>query len=254
MIGIERATPRLSAASEVVVTIQQARRCGETASAKRLSNELIALLLPILKKGARRYLRSAGSLSLDDLLQVASIEAFKCIDRFDASRGQTFEQWCYWRVKCAIEEQLRLHSSDVHVSEHDSRGRSKRSKRTGFAASVSLVSRDSPGKSPEGDDCSRSLSKGMSKLQGAEHIDASLSSEPATPEQLFQSEEDKQRIVIALRTLPRLDREIVQRFYGIGHEEEESVRHISEVLHIPRARCDGVLKRSVALLRTVLED
>lgn len=260
MIAVERggSAERLSELSAVVVEIQALRRCGDVRGERRRSNDLMRLMRPLLAKGVRRYKSAFGSLSEDDLVQVASLAAFRCVESFDSTRGQTFEQWSYFSVNRAIKDHVARHSGDVAVTEGDRRGRTKRSKSIDFEAGVLVLNRDSRfGQFFGGDQQQRD----QYGLEGGATSPGDVCSQcswdddqsPPTPEQLLADEQSKARVYAALRTLPRSTRDIVQRAWGIGCDKQ-SVREIERVVKIPRARIAAVLDSTLVVLRKVLEE
>ncbi len=213
--------------------VREIRSAGESARARRLTEALLRLMEPQLRRQARRYEKLRGSVQEDDLVQVALLEVLKAISTYrPEKRGkQTFSTWVEWRARRAIMDQIRMHSADVRPSDAAQRGR----KGQGKAPRASpLVSRDDP---------AEALPCSLTKMH-----DAALALEAATIEDLFMLREECARLRHeVLRLDPKL-RELVSRVHGLGRESR-SVRQVALEWSEPRGQLDAMLARAHEHLR-----
>lgn len=95
------------------VQARRARGAGETDA----TSELLRLVMPILKRIARRYTPTArGSFDLEDLEQIGAIATLKFIDRYQHGRAwgaSTFEAMLAFEANNACKEQIHQHGRPV---------------------------------------------------------------------------------------------------------------------------------------------
>jgi len=84
---------------------------GPRKAARR--EEVIAALLPVARRLARRY--RGKSENLDDLEQVASLGLVKAVDRFDPARGHDFLSYAVPTIAGELRRHFRDNSWHVHV-------------------------------------------------------------------------------------------------------------------------------------------
>ena len=96
--------------------------------------ELVARLLPLARRMARRYRRSDEP--LDDLVQVATLGLIKAIDRFDPARETAFSSYAVPTMLGELKRYFRDNGWAVHVP----RGMQERVMQVGRASCRERVS------------------------------------------------------------------------------------------------------------------
>lgn len=235
-------------ATQLVLQIQQA---ADPAEAKRLTNDLLQVLQPFLRVVSNRFSPTArGSLSVEDLMQVGGMEALKLVPKYDHARrgSQTFEDLLFRRAVRACMDQVRMHASDVHVS--DGAARNRGVKKVGLAVVVN--SRDNV------DTVHRLDKRGMadfsnvpSSFEGSS-IRSGQEEAAETPESLLSEQQEAQLMRAAVYRLPAAQREIVCEVYGIGRPTA-SLREVARKLDVNRARLAGLLEEAQAALKAEIE-
>ncbi|WP_141332350.1 hypothetical protein [Myxococcus sp. AB025B] len=104
--SVGRAIARYGYATEaaqqtvLVARIVQAREDGDAALERLLSAELLVSVRPVIRCAVFKCLPFAGSLSPEDLEQVAAMAVLRTVDKFDPSRGrQSFGDVAYFRAR-----------------------------------------------------------------------------------------------------------------------------------------------------------
>ncbi|MBZ4336440.1 sigma-70 family RNA polymerase sigma factor [Corallococcus sp. AS-1-12] len=207
-----------------------------------MTDALLLLLEPRLRRQARGFAPLRGSLLEDDLVQVALLEALKAVGTYrpEMRGGQTFATWVAWRARRAILELIRLHGSDVHPSDRAQRGRKVKGKKTAKARRTALLmSRDEPSEALPG-----SLT---------EQHDAALALEVGTIEELCTLRLECARLRREVLALDPKLRELLAHVHGLG-QEARSVRQLAREWNEPRSRLDAMLARAHAQLRERLAE
>ncbi|MCY1045599.1 sigma-70 family RNA polymerase sigma factor [Corallococcus sp. bb12-1] len=230
--GTARSSP-----DELVSEIHGRHAAGEVSRARQLTDALLRLLEPQLRRQARTFEKLSGSLLEDDLVQVALIEALKAVGTYKPEKrgGQTFATWVEWRARRAIMDQIRMHSADVHPSDSAQRGRKGKAKTPRVPL---LVSRDSP---------TESLPNSATQLH-----DAALALEVATVEELYAVQEECARLRREVLKLDPQLRELVSRVHGLG-QKAHGVRQVAIEWNQPRSQLDVMLARAHEQLRERME-
>lgn len=229
----------MSRAAYLVGEVKRLQLEGLTRQAKCALGELLTELKPIVEKVARRFTASArGSLSHDDLVQVGSIAALAIIDRYDPTRERgrsMLEQMVYREAMRECTQHIRLHSSDVHMSDNAARGRTKK---TGEATRV--LSLDAPSGGGDGAE------------DGATLYDAFGVEETTTAEHMLIGEQTNVQIKALVHNLPHEQRALVRWVYGIG-QPAASIRDVAIQLRVSRAYVAAVLAEARRALKAMLD-
>lgn len=189
---------------------------------------LVAELAPTFRAVARRFSpKSRGAISLEDLQQIAAIEALKFADKFDPARAgsTTLRDHVYRNALSACEEHVRLHSADVHVSDYGARRRSRARSAVVEKPVPVLIDRDAV---PD------------------RQVDE-------TPETLLLDASTRAAVHGAVGKLSRPRAKLVRQVYGIGCVQK-TVAEIAREMQIPRKRLDDALHAALADLRLALAD
>lgn len=209
----------------LVVRIQQSH--GE--ERKRLQTAALRHVQPTLKRVASRFSRKArGSLEVEDLLQIASMDALKVFDRYNHElRGSTtVEGHVAYSASRACEDQIAMHSADVHVSDDARRGRTKH----GCKEELRVESRDA---APAG---------GYEEPLRA----------PSPEDELFVKQ-----VVHLVRTLPSKQREYISRYFGLDgygtHTRESAFRDLAQRLGVSSSSVWREIQKGLLQLRSMID-
>ncbi|WP_255217107.1 sigma-70 family RNA polymerase sigma factor [Myxococcus sp. AM010] len=227
----------------------RARQSTDAALERRLSAELLASVRPVIRCVVARSLPFAGTLSPEDLAQVATIAVLRTIASYDATRGnQSFGEVAYFRAKAACAQFVRLHASDVHVSDGEHKGRTVRSSTVTRGNTILIHSMDIPSHFSDGyrddDDVVDELEAALRELSGRD-------ADAESPELALIAAERRALVFEAVRRLAPEQRELVSRVYGLNRPAQ-SVRSIAEAWKAPKSRIDRMLARVLEELRAML--
>lgn len=228
--GVQSARSSREWIDTLVLAIRSCRDSGDTECERNLSNSLMGMLMPQLRQVAGQFEKSRGSLSREDLVQVAAIEAVKAIETYQRSKrgGQSFGTWVVWRARRAIMDQIRLHRADMCLPDRAQRGKGK------WQRSVDVVSRDAP---------EQSHATSATRSQ-----DAASALEADSIEDVLIAHE---RCVLVQRALSQMEpqlEELIARVYGIGLPRE-STRAVAARWCMSRRRLDELLAQAHDELR-----
>lgn len=206
--------------SDLVLEVQRRREAG--ANCAEHEAELVARVLPTLRKVAMRFSESArGSLSVEDLIQVGVIEALKLIPRY---RFGAFEQVVRFRAMRACVDQIRLHSQDVHESAGAQVPSRRMRLKTTPAPMVAVV----------------------------DAVEAEMGEAGEDPETLLSAHQEAARMRRCVNNLPLPYRDIVAWVHEIGRPKK-TLRTLAVERNEPFSRVQALLKEGEARLRALLE-
>ncbi|NTX32828.1 sigma-70 family RNA polymerase sigma factor [Myxococcus sp. CA033] len=217
----------------LALEILRLREEGAHFSARRLSGELLLRMEPVLRTLARRFAKSRGSVGVDDLVQVASIEVLKALGTYlpEKKGSQCFVSWATWRARRVLREHVRLHAADVRPSGAAQRGRTRSGK---AVMPVEVISRDEPDEALPG-----SVMEAHDVAQAREFMSV---------DELLSTCEQVARLYFALAEMEPELREVVVRVHGLGRPKQ-SVRELAREWGAPRWRLDALLVRARGQLR-----
>ncbi|QSQ18252.1 sigma-70 family RNA polymerase sigma factor [Myxococcus landrumensis] len=224
----------------------QARASGNAALERRLSGELLESVRPIIRRVVGAVLPFAGSLSAEDLSQVAAMTVLRTVAKYDFTRGsQSFGDVVFFRMKTACQQFPRLHGGDVHVSDWEHKGRTARSIRGAKGNRTRVHCLDIPSHFSDGgatDDLH------VCELEVALREVSGRDADDETPEARLLAAERRALVFDAVRRLPREQRELVSRVFGLGGPAQ-SVRAVAESWGAPKSLVARMLARVLEELR-----
>ncbi len=237
---------RAARQSELVFRILSARASGNAVLERRLSAELLDSVRPLIRCIVGALLPIAGSLSPDDLAQVAAMAVLRAVSKYDATRGrQSFGQVAYFRARAACEQYARLHGTDVHLSDGAHKRRTVRSIHSNEGNVVRVHRMDIPSHFSDGASADDSW---VDELESALREMSCLEPDGDTPEAELLSAERRALVFEAVRRLAPQQRELVSRVFGLNRPAQ-SVRSVAEAWGAPKSRVDRMLARALAELR-----
>ncbi|QDE82851.1 sigma-70 family RNA polymerase sigma factor [Myxococcus xanthus] len=229
--------------------ILSARESGNTMLERRLSAELLDSVRPLIRRIVGALLPIAGSLSPDDLAQVAAMAVLRTVSKYDATRGRhSFGQVAYFRARAACEQYARMHGTDVHLSDGAHKRRTARSIHSNEGNVVRVHRMDIPSHFSDGASVDDSW---VDELESALREMSCLESDEETPEAKLLSSERRALVFEAVRQLSPERRELVSRVFGLNRPAQ-SVRSVAEAWGAPKSRVDRMLARALAELRELM--
>ncbi|NTX41459.1 sigma-70 family RNA polymerase sigma factor [Myxococcus sp. CA033] len=231
--------------------IMLAREDGDAALERLLLAELLVSVRPVIRRAVGKCLSFAGTLSPEDLEQVAVMAVLRTVDKFDPTRGrQSFGEVAYFRARTACEQYARMHASDVHLSDGAHKGRTVRSTSVTGSNASRVQCIDIPSHFSDGTQGCNPL---VDALESALGERSGRDADEETPEALLLAAERRALVFEAVRRLAPEPRELVSRVFGINRPAQ-SVRSVAEAWGAPKSRVDRMLVRALVALRELIAD
>ncbi|MCP3098999.1 sigma-70 family RNA polymerase sigma factor [Myxococcus sp. K15C18031901] len=229
--------------------IVQAREDRDAELERVLSAELLVSVSPVIRRAVGCCLSFAGTVSPEDLAQVASMAVLRTVDKFDPTRGrQSFADVAYFRARTACEQYARMHASDVHLSDGAHKGRTLRSAQDTGSDATRVQCIDIPSHFSDGvlgnEPFIEALETSLRERSGREVDDE-------TPEAMLLAAERRALVLDAVRRLSPEQLDLVSRVFGLGCPAQ-SVRSVAEAWGAPKSRVDRMLVRVLDELRLLL--
>ena len=222
--------------------------------------ERVAACLPFVESLARRMASTMPhSIDLGDLVQDGVLGLIDAANRFDEKRGIKFETFAERRVRGAMIDALR----------RDAWPRGVRRVRRELEAAREQLRREL-GAEPTIEDLANRVGADVGRLErtivrittiestspmaNLESIDAStlpavlVPSEPLSPHRLFEQAESRERVRLALATLPERERKIITLYYF----EEATMKQIGAAIGVNESRVSQLHARAISRLKAAL--
>jgi RNA polymerase sigma factor for flagellar operon FliA len=199
------------------------------------------------------------SIDLGDLVQDGVLGLIDAANRFDEKRGIKFETFAERRVRGAMIDALR----------RDAWPRGVRRVRRELEAAREQLRREL-GAEPTIEDLANRVGADVGRLErtivrittiestspmaNLESIDAStlpavlVPSEPLSPHRLFEQAESRERVRLALATLPERERKIITLYYF----EEATMKQIGAAIGVNESRVSQLHARAISRLKAAL--
>ncbi|QSQ18335.1 sigma-70 family RNA polymerase sigma factor [Myxococcus landrumensis] len=237
--------------AELVTLVMRARASGDAALERRLSEEMLKSVRPIIRRVIGSLLARAGSLEPRDLEQVAREAVLRALTKYDDTRGsQSFGEVAFFRIRSACEQHTRMHSSDVHLSDGDYKRRTLRTRAREERSVVRVQSLDSP--SQFSDDSSVAESR-SGELEASLREMSGVDAGDESPEALLLAAERRALVLGAMRRLSSENQELVSLVFGFDGAPQ-SVRSLAEAWGTPKSRVNRMLASALEELRELLAD
>src|ERR1700730_14939505 len=225
-------------------------------------NHRIVSGLPFVEALARRMAATMpNSIDIGDLVQDGMIGLIDAANRFDEGRGIKFETFAERRVRGAMIDAVRKDAWPRGV---------RRQRRELDAAREAL--RGEPGHEPSMADLAarvgsdeKRLSRTIlrintiestSPLANGEHMDESslpaalVPSEPDSPDTAYEKLETRERVRVAIQTLPWRERKVI----GLYYYGEVTMKHIGAEIGVNESRVSQLHARAIRRLKETLGD
>ena len=224
----------------------------------RARDELCARFMPLARQLARRYQR--GNEPLDDLVQVASLDLIKAIDRYSLERGTAFSSYA---VPTILGE-LKRYFRDVGWAVHVPRGMQERIMQVN--STVETLSRRlgrSPTPAEVGKEIGASPEDVLEAMEASVAYEASSLDAPRTnaadsdsyaesigaDDDAYEQIEYMQTIAPTMRALPERDRLVLK----LRFEDDLTQSEIADRIGVSQMHVSRLIRRALARLRTVAE-
>lgn len=218
-------------------------------------NEFIEAHLPLARRLAARYARSADS--AEDLVQVASLGLVKAVDRFEPSRGVPFERYAIPTIIGELKRHLRDTRWALHVSRDQqeraqavARERDRLTVFLGRAPTIKEVARSlgiAPESAIEADDAMNGLDALSLDAPASAYADPDETTQDLVGEidPGYELVEERETLAPALGSLPLRDHLALKlRFL-----DDMTQREIADALGVSQMHVSRILRRALADLR-----
>jgi len=230
-------------------------------SAKRAAVEAnLRLVLRI----ARKYFHSG--VPFEDLVQEGNLGLMRAVDKFDYRRGYKFSTYANWWIKQAIARGIYSHGHVIRLPFHliqkageAQRSSSQRLLQTGDSPATEEVAREVGISSQRLESAlqtmrTRLISMEMPVLEGkAEVGDFIADTSGLSPEDEMIHEDMNSTMRALLENLDPREKLILMKRFGIGGEEEQSLRALSREFGVTPERIRQIEKKAMGKIRHRLE-
>ncbi len=233
---------------------------SETSNPTSSMNEIVELHAPLVKRIAYHMIaRLPHTVDVDDLIQTGMMGLMEASHNYDANQGASFETFAGIRIRGAMLDEIRRNdwaprsvhrkareiSAAMHAIEQQ-KGRNASDTEIAHALGISL------------EDYYRQLHESTGhhvfSLDEFNHGDETqakpITAVESDPVDLLQSNDFKDALANAIKTLPDRERLLM----GLYYNEELNLREIGEVLGISESRVSQIHSQTVIRLRTKLGD
>jgi RNA polymerase primary sigma factor len=248
-----RDIPMLSREDEV--TLATRVRSGDTKARGRLVQANLRFVVSVAKRYQHR------GLSLIDLIAEGNLGLVKAVDHFDETLGYKFISYAVWWIKQAIIQSIykqarpmRLPYSRANLLFKLERANGKLEQERGGPVPWTDLAAEVEA---SGDDVEEmlALAPRVSSLDGTVGDDdlqlLEVLSDPVAvgPEDEFVDQTCSTQLVNALNDLDERERHIVNRFFGLGEHERQTLEQIGMDYSLTRERIRQIKDRALKKLR-----
>lgn len=239
-----------------------------TTEADRIRERFVTCNLRLVPSTIRRRnYHLTTNLAMNDLIQEGNLGLLKAIPRFDYRRGLRFSTFATWWIRHYL-VRARQNSGEVRVPVHlhDLASKVRREK---------IKLRREFGRDPDQGELATALkvpTKSLQTLEGdwLKHREAMpafdsvggeegslpsyLKSDSAIADEILARHQEDSRLAAAVVRLPPLLAQIVQRRFGLGDVEQETLSQIGETMQLSRERIRQLEKKALSILRQALAE
>lgn len=246
--------PMITPQEEVILT--QKIRAGDQAALERLTTANLRFVVSV----AKQY-QSSG-LTLGDLINEGNLGLVKAAKRFDETKGFKFISYAVWWIRQSILSAIGEQSRMVRLPLNQVGDLSKIAK---SASRLEQVYERQPTPEELAEDLETTVEKVNNSLaHSGKHLsydtpfnseedntllDVLQSAEPGTDKELMD-ESLSTEIANSMRSLDAKERDILELFFGLKHQQPLSLEEIGDKYHLTRERVRQIKDKALTRLRS----
>jgi len=210
---------------------------------------------------ARRYHR--GRMSLIDMIQEGNIGLMKAVDRFDVRKGYRFSTYASWWIRHAINRALADKGRAIRIPVHmlDTHQRIQRvladhSARKGcepapseVAIEVGIDEDKVRSVRAQSFDAPLSLDRPLGDDEGRRFVDVLSDDEQLTPLDDVCNSDWEAEVIRLLDRLPPIEARILRWRFGLGDEDEMTLKEIGDKFRLSRERIRQLQEQALTRMR-----
>jgi RNA polymerase sigma factor (sigma-70 family) len=237
------------------------RAQGELHSAKKAAVEAnLRLVIRI----ARKYFHP--EIPFEDLVQEGNIGLMRAVDKFDYCRGYKFSTYANWWIKQAIARALNAQGHAIRLPIHwvQKAGKVKRSSakrllKTGTSPSTEEMARQAGISPPKLERIFQAMRRRLIPMETpvmegkAEIGDFIADPDDISPEDAIIQEDMNTTLRELLEILGRREKLILMKRFGIGGEEEQSLRELAGEFGVSPERIRQIEKKAMEKIKRRLD-
>ena len=251
-------SPALS--EDHLVSLERAR-----GAALRARNNFVRANLRLVVSVSKRF--HNRNIPFLDLIQEGNVGLMKAVHRFDYRRGFRFSTYAHWWIRQSIERAIINKGSQVRLPVHvvDSRRQlqkaiSKLRQRLGRSPSTGEIAAKTDQPVRKVEELLRSiqvdllsLDEGLGDSDSRKVVD--LIRDPNRPaiDDAVIRENTIERIRELMVQLNPMERDIIQRRFGLGHDEDETLDEIGRSYNLSRERVRQIQVQGLAKMRRMCD-
>jgi len=234
---------------------------GATRHTQREKEHFILANLRLVVSVARRYHR--GRMSLIDMIQEGNIGLMKAVDRFDVRKGYRFSTYASWWIRHAINRALADKGRAIRIPVHmlDTHQRIQRvfaehAARTGgepelanVATEVGIDEEKVTSVRAQSFDAPLSLDRPLGDDEGRRFVDVLTCEEQPTPLDDVCRGDWENEMNRLLERLPPIEARILRWRFGIGDDDELTLKEIGDKFRLSRERIRQLQEQALTRLR-----
>jgi RNA polymerase primary sigma factor len=264
-IGVRGAdAPALGKATKITDWLRRVQQANRAAADAR--NDFVKANLRLVVSIARRF--NHGRMALADLIQEGNLGLMKAVERYDFRRGFRFSTYASWWIRHAISRALADKGREVRLPVHmiDAQHRLTKARRQLVGAL---------GREPNTEELAKATNMPIDKVEKMRSwlLEQSISidkpvgddegrvlgevledpdREDASPTQDLEWEALTTEVRELLRELRPIEADILRQRFGLGTEQELTLKEIGDKYNLSRERIRQLQEQALAKMRRAL--
>jgi RNA polymerase primary sigma factor len=216
--------------------------------------------LRLVVRIARKYFHP--EIPFEDLVQEGNIGLMRAVDKFDYRRGYKFSTYANWWIKQAIARALYAHGYTIRLPVHlvqkagkAKRSSSKRLLQTGTSPSTEEVAREAGISPPKLEEIFQAMRRRLISMETpvmegkAEIGDFIADPDDPSPEEAIIQADMNTTLRALLEILGGREKIILMKRFGIGGEEEQSLRELAGEFGVSPERIRQIEKKAMEKIK-----